>query len=519
MAQQEIARRTLIRAAGAMGAASLLGPAAFAAAPQRGGSIAVATIGEPPTLDPMESTADVTGMISQHMFETLYTWGEGWKITPLLAAALPQISADNKSYTIKLRDGVKFHDGSTMSSADVLASLKRWTGFAQRGRQTAAKIDSITAPDASTIVIALKEPYAPLLPFLALETSAAIIMPASQQAVPAKSLIGTGPYRFRDHVPDQYVRVEHFDQYSARDDAPSMFGGRRAAYVDGISFQPVPNATTRVDGALAGQYNYGDSLPAEEISHLKGKPNVDPVVLNPFGWPFMFLNLKQGSLTNVAVRQALLASLNFHDMLEAAFGTPDFFTADGAWYPQGYALHSDAGADIYKQCGDTDRAQKMLSASGYKGAPVRFIVSMQYDFHYKMAMVASEYMRQAGFTVDLQVLDWATLLQRRTNPAVWDIYFTHGPILPEPTLFSFMDNAAPGWWSTPARDKAVTAFNAEPDPVKRAPLWGDVQKLIYEEVPVIRVGNFNALAVRSHTLQGLTPAVWPFFWNSYLEKA
>ena len=135
-----------------------------------------------------------------------------------------------------------------------------------------------------------------------------------------------------------------------------------------------------------------------------------------------------------------------------------------------------------------------------------------------MAQVAAEYMRAAGFTVDLQVLDWATLLERRNDANVWEIFFTHGPILPEPTLYSFMNKSAPGWWATPARDAALAAFNAEPDPAKRAADWGSLQELIYQEVPVARIGNFNALGIRGSKLQGLQLAVWPFFWNVSLEQ-
>ena len=114
--------------------------AAIAADPKPGGAINVATVGEPPTLDPMESPADVVGIISQHIFETLYTWGDGWKVVPLLAASDAEVSADGKTYTIPLRTGVKFHDGSDMTSEDVKASLERWMRVAQRGKQAAEKV-------------------------------------------------------------------------------------------------------------------------------------------------------------------------------------------------------------------------------------------------------------------------------------------------------------------------------------------------------------------------------------------
>ena len=85
-------------------------------AQEKGGVINVATIGEPPTLDPMSSTADLVGIVTQHIFETLYTFDKKWNVTPLLAESLPEISADGKTYTIKLRTGIKFHDNSYMTS-------------------------------------------------------------------------------------------------------------------------------------------------------------------------------------------------------------------------------------------------------------------------------------------------------------------------------------------------------------------------------------------------------------------
>ena len=188
----------------------------------------------------------------------------------------------------------------------------------------------------------------------------------------------------------------------------------------------------------------------------------------PFGWPLMFFNAKAGSLTDPALRRAVVASLSFEDMLAASFGSTDFYEATGAFYPEGYAFHTEAGAESYTEGGDPEAAQELAEEAGYDGQPIRIMVSKQYDFHFKMAQVAAEYMRAAGFEVDLQVLDWATLLQRRNDAGLWEIFFTHGPILPEPTLYSFMTSAAPGWWATPARDQAVAAFNAEPDPEKRA---------------------------------------------------
>ena len=110
----------------------------------------------------------------------------------------------------------------------------------------------------------------------------------------------------------------------------------------------------------------------------------------------------------------------------------------------------------------------------------------------------------AGFKTDMQVVDWATLIQRRNDPALWDIYITHSAVLPEPMLSPpQLGDGAPGWWSSPAKEAALAAFNAEPDPAKRGALWGKVQQVVYTKCPTSSVGNFNSLSARSPKLRGL----------------
>jgi peptide/nickel transport system substrate-binding protein len=130
----------------------------------------------------------------------------------------------------------------------------------------------------------------------------------------------------------------------------------------------------------------------------------------------------------------------------------------------------------------------------------------------------AEQMKAAGFKVQLDVVDWATLIQRRGDPALWDIYITHSAFLPEPMLSPpQLGEGAPGWWSSPAKEAALSAFNAEPDPAKRGALRGKVQQVIYDEVPYIRAGNFGALAGVSSKMKGYTPMPFPAFWNVELN--
>jgi peptide/nickel transport system substrate-binding protein len=507
-------RRSLIAMAlgGTLGATGLP-TLVFGATPAKGGTITVATIGEPPTLDPMISTADLVGIITQHIFETLYTFDAKWNVTPLLAESLPQMSEDGKTCTIALRKGIAFHDGSAMTADDVVASLKRWTSTASRGKQAAAVITGIEAAGADAIRITLNQPYAPLTALLAMNNSAAIIMPAKKLAATLTEFIGTGPYQFKARVPDQYIQLTRFAGYKSRAGEPDGFGGARQQHLDEIRFVPVSSANTRLESAVAGQFEYVDSLPVESQPKLKGGRS-QPVMLQPFGWPRLVLNTKQGIMSNLAVRQATQLALSAEDMMYAAFGDKSFYALNGDLYPKGFPWATSLGGAFYNK-GDAAGAKKLADSANLKDRTIRILTSQQYEFHYKMALVAAEYLKAAGFTVDMQVVDWATLVQRRADPALWDIFITHSPFLPEPALIDFPSKDAPGWWDTPRRNQALSAFNQARTQQERLALWAEVQKAVFEEVPFIKVGDFNALAAQSPKLQGLTPAPWPYFWNTW----
>jgi len=488
------------------------------AVPQKGGVANIAMIGEPQTLDPMSSTADLVGTIMQHVYELLYTYDANSNVVPMLAEALPTVSKDGLVYTIALRHGVKFHNDKEMTSEDVVASLERWMQMAPRGKAVAKEVKSVEAKGPYTIVITLNRPYAPLVAHLALSNGFAAIMAKDSIANPLTQFVGTGPYMFKERKPDQYVQLVRFEGYSARKEPASGYGGKREALLDELRFIPVPNANTRVEGMLAGQYQFADVLPVEAYSRLENAPNVKPVLTSPFGFPYMVLNTKQGPLVNVTLRQSVEAGLNNADMMAAAFGDKKFYDTDPNHYAKNTPFYSTAGTENYGK-GDAKKAAALAATAKYDGTPIRILTSQQYDFHYRIALVMAENLKAAGYKVDMQVVDWSTLIQRRNDPALWDIYITHSAVLPEPTLTPpQLGDGAPGWWSSPGKDAALAAFNAEANPKKRAALWGDVQRVVFTEVPYIRIGDFNNLTARSTKLDGYVAMPWPFFWNTGLSK-
>ena len=231
------------------------------------------------------------------------------------------------------------------------------------------------------------------------------------------------------------------------------------------------------------------------------------------------LNTKQGPLANLALRQAVQAALNNADMMGAGFGDPKFYSADANHYAKNTPFYSTAGTENYGK-GDAKKAAAMVAAAKYDGTPIKILTSQQYDFHYRMALVMAENLKAAGFKVDMQVVDWSTLIQRRNDPALWDIYITHSAVLPEPTLTPpQLGDGAPGWWSSPAKDAALAAFNAEADPKKRGRVVGQraVRRVHRSAVhPRRQFQQRDRALARSST--GYVPMPWPFFWNTGLQK-
>ncbi len=474
-----------------------------------GGVLTVATIGEPPTLDEMQVPTDIVLTIGQHIFETLYTFDNEWQSRPLLAAGMPEISADGLTYRIPLRPGVTFHDGSAFDSKDVVASLKRWMAINSKGKQVAEIVGSLEADGDHAVVVKLKSRYAPLIATL---SQASIILPSEKLAEPLREFVGTGPYKLRERRPDQYTQLVRFEGYKSPEGEPSNYAGRRQAIADEIRFVPVPDPNTRVEGLIAGQYDYADSLPVSAYDRLQASGKAAPVIFENAGWTSLFMNMKEGALTKKPLRQAVQVALNPSDMMLAAFSDPKFFSVDGAIYPKGFVWHTETGVVRYGE-GDPAAAGKLMKAAGYDGAPIRILTSRQYEFHYKTAEVAKAYLETAGFKVDLQVVDWATLTTRRADAKQWDIFITHANFPGDPTTLNTITDSYPGWYVTEQKAKAVAAYMAATSEPGKFDAWEKIQTVIYDDAPIVKVGNFNALGGLAKGVNGYKAAYWPMFWN------
>src|SRR5438876_2479446 len=491
------------------------------AAQRTGGVLKAGMIGEPPSLDIHWTTAVITQQITWHAVETLYTYDRVFNVVPMLAEG-HTVADGGRRYTIRLRKGVKFHTGKEMTSADVVASLMRWGKMAGTGKAMWKNVEAVEAKDPLTVVIHMKQPSGVLLAALARPNNGAAIFPkeivdaAGENQI--KEPVGTGPFRFVEHKPDRHIKLTRFKEYVARSEAPDGYGGKRTAYVDEILFIPVPDVAVRLAGVESGDYHFSQQIKQDQYDRVKTIPAVVASVVKPYGWSTAVLNHKQGVMTDKRLRQAFQAALDMEPIMAAGFGHKDFYRLDGAlMFPEQSAWYLKIGFELYNQK-NRAKAQKLLKEAGYAGQPIRWVTTQEYQWMYKNALVAKQQLEEAGFKIDLHVVDWATLVQRRIKPELFDVFSTGFTFGVDPALATSLQCNWPGWWCHEEKDRAMDAMLKETDSKKRRALLERVQAIFYEDVGRIKFGDYFSLDVTRKELHGFQTTPELYFWNAWLAK-
>lgn len=486
----------------------------------QGGTLRAAIVSEPPAvMDAMFSTATVTNNVCAQVFEGLFTFDQKFNAKPMLVEDYEQ-SSDGLKYTFRLRSGIKFHDGSDMKAADVVASLNRWGKINGRGKRMYARMDAIEATDDTTVTMTFKQPTGVLLSFLA--RTEAFVLPASiadaagENQLGEDQFIGTGPFKFVEQAVDQYIRVERFDDYQAREEAPDGMSGKRTAYLDAIEFVPVPDESVRANGVIAGDYHFGDPMPPDFYDQLTNDPSLQGLVVQPYYWYAPVFNKKEGLFKDVKARQAVLMMINPQDVLIAGFGREELVRADPSICGEETAWYSNAGTEPYGTT-DPDKAKALLGEAGYKGETIRWLTTHDYAYNYKIADYMKQQLESIGAKVELVVSDWATLLQDRADSTKYEIFLTGFSQYAHPATQPFNDDAWPGFWDSKEKDSVLDQMVAAADDKELKASIDAYTELIYKEVPIAKVGdNFVLRGLRSE-VKGYQNAPDWYFWNVGLE--
>jgi len=487
--------------------------------PRMGGVLKVASIGEPPTLDIPMSTATLVYEIMWHVNESLFTYDKAFNPVPLLAESWT-LTDKGLRYTINLRKGVKFHNGKEMTSADVVPSLKRWGRVASVGRVLWKYVESVDAKDPYTVIISMKQPSSSLIYGLS-EPHASIYPKESIEAAgegQLKEFVGTGPFRFVEHRPDRHIKLARFKEYSARSEPANGFGGKRTAYFDEILFLTVPETAVRLAGVETGEYHHAMFIKQDSYERIKSVPTLESRIVKPRGWAVAVMNHKSPLMSQTKLRQAFQAALDMEPILVAGFGSRDFYRLDpGVFFPE-QPWHSTASAKLYNQH-DKDKARRLLKEAGYAGQTIRWVTTREYEFMYKNALVAKQQLEEVGMTIDMQVVDWATLNNRTEKPDLWEVFSTGFVFSADPANHVAFRCTFNGWWCNPEKERLLAELQGENDLKKRKAIIDRIQTVFYEDVGSVKLGDYFTLDVARRDLRGdFRTAPRLYFWNSWLAK-
>jgi peptide/nickel transport system substrate-binding protein len=514
--------RWLLIALLALGALGLAAPLLTAGEkpPRFGGSLKIAWVGEPPTLDIHKSTTTSTRRLAWHMFERLFTFDEHYHLIPELAEGY-QVSPDGHTYTVRLRQGVLFHNGQELTADDVVASLKRWMDNDPIPKNyLLPDLAAIEATGPHALEIRLKQPNGATVDFLASLAQGPVIYPkevveeAGKDQI--KRFIGTGPYQFVEYLPDRHIRLKRFEKYSARPEPANGYGGKRTAYLDELIFYPVGDVAVRAAGVEAGDFDVAIEVSTDDHDRFANHPLVDPVIAGPAAYVVFVPNKKSPTMGQPKIRQALLAAIDVEPLMKVAFGDQRFYRLDCSILMRETAWWSQAGCELYNQK-NGQKARQLLREAGYDGTPIRWLTTQVYQQMYKTSVAVKPQLEAAGFKIDLQVLDWATLSKKRYEADFYDVFVTYFTYRPSPVLFfTTLAKTWAGFWDHPEKDRLIVEILRTPDQKRQFELWSQLQRLIYEDVPFVRLGDFYDLHLKRKEVKNLTNRPEVFFWNVWI---
>jgi peptide/nickel transport system substrate-binding protein len=510
-----------------LGAAIVVGLCAgLAAAPaalaqKRGGDVVVAMGGGPDTLDPHFSRTQAARNVTMHIFEPLITRGENMDVVPMLAESF-SASDDNTTFTFRLRRDVKFHNGKTMTADDVVASLERYRRASVNKGQL--NVASIEKTDDATIVIKTPRPAPIFLEIFSDYGTPYGIIPAeqaNQEMGRLQPIVGTGPYRFAEWVPDSHVKLQRFEDYKPVGDKRDGFGGRKEPFFETVTFRIIKEDGARAAALETGEVHVVEAIPTQAAQRL-AKERGDRIKVYDYErfWIQMaFVNMVNPPTDNLTFRKAIQAALDLEEIMDVA--TDGSFELDVGWQYPGTPYYTDAGKQFYNMK-NPELAKKLLKESGYKGEPLILMTNTNYQDMYKASLVMEQQLKAIGVNVQLVVQDWATGLQiRNKDKQAWHVFMgamgAQTPLGPALAVSQFTGPSRTQFLMDPKWDELYARLQTEPTQEKRLEAWKDAQTYMYDQVMQLKFGNTTTKQAALSRVKGFQPYRVPRMWGVWFE--
>jgi ABC-type transport system substrate-binding protein len=494
--------------AAACGTSSGTGPTS--GGPKHGGTLTVAIGIDPDTLDPAAQTTTTASQIVDMVVERLYTLDSNGATQPQLASDVPKTSADGLTYTIPLRTGVKFSDGTPFNAAAAKQGLDRLLnpGTFKTQPGVLSVIDTVTATDDKTLTIKLKSPFAPFVAALT-QTNSAILSPASltvqgNTAAQVKVPIGTGPYTYKDRVAGDHITLAANKDY---------WGSQKPNYdtqvIKIVPDDPSREALIRSGGADVIVAPPLSDLPAlasdSSLKVLKAKSDRTLQII------IDTVDTSQPLLQKVEVRQALNYAVNKDEIVKnVMFGNAVVLDA-----PMSKTLFGYCSVGSYAF--DPAKAKSMLQAAGASGMTVKLgSPTGRYPQDIKVATAVASYLHDVGVTVQgPQTSDWPTYLGHVNVPpaqAAFDMHFLGwAPAYLDASqqFEQFRPDRIPpkgletSYYSNPTVTDLVVKAGSEVDQQKRKDQYCQAAKQVWNDAPWIFLYNQSFPIVYSAKVTGV----------------
>jgi peptide/nickel transport system substrate-binding protein len=486
-------------------------------------------------LDPIWASAQISRTHGYLVYDTLFGLDGDLKPQPQMVDKW-SVDPAGLVYTFGLRDGLAWHDGAPVTAEDCIASLKRWGSRDVMGIKLFNYIKELSAPDAKTIRLELKQPYGLVLDSLAKPAGIVpFMMPKRVAELPAttqlKDPTGSGPFMFKAdewRPGDRVVYVKN-PKYVARAGAPTNFAGGKVAKVDRIEWVSIADTQTAVNALETGEVDALEAVAHDLLPLLEKKKGIDVQRSSYANQYALRPNWLHPPFNDPRMRLALGYAIDQKGYLEAAVGDPKYWRLCKTYFGCGTPLASEAGTSGLLE-GNVEKAKALLKEAGYDGRPIVLLQVSDIASLANLGPVAKAQLERVGFKVDMRPADWQSHLARvmRKEPPEdrgWNITLSSTGVLdvvnPVTSLFlnSACDKASAGWSCDAKIEELRDAFALEPDAAKRRGIAEQIQARAMELGTHYPLGEwYGASAVSTRTSGWVRPPSTTAFWNVEVKR-